>query len=52
MRQVVLSEPLQLVAQSVAEPPTARHVTLEELPAAFPTWLAPQAGVLKATVDL
>ena len=36
----------------VTEPLTARHVTLEELPAAFPTWLDPQAGVLKATVAL
>jgi 2-desacetyl-2-hydroxyethyl bacteriochlorophyllide A dehydrogenase len=36
----------------VTEPLTTRHVTLEELPAVFPTWLDPQAGVLKATVEL
>ena len=38
--------------QVVTEPLTTRHVTLEELPAVFPTWLDPQAGVLKATVEL
>jgi 2-desacetyl-2-hydroxyethyl bacteriochlorophyllide A dehydrogenase len=38
--------------QVVTEPLTARHVALEELPAAFPAWLDPQAGVLKATVEL
>lgn len=36
----------------VTEPLTTRHVALEDLPDAFPSWLDPQSGVLKATVEL
>jgi 2-desacetyl-2-hydroxyethyl bacteriochlorophyllide A dehydrogenase len=38
--------------QVVTEPLTTRHVALDALPAAFPGWLDPQAGVLKAMVEL
>jgi threonine dehydrogenase-like Zn-dependent dehydrogenase len=38
--------------QVVTEPLTTRHVSLEDLPGAFPGWLDPQAGVLKAMVEL
>jgi 2-desacetyl-2-hydroxyethyl bacteriochlorophyllide A dehydrogenase len=36
----------------VTEPLTTRHVGLDDLIGAFPGWLDPQAGVLKATVEL
>jgi 2-desacetyl-2-hydroxyethyl bacteriochlorophyllide A dehydrogenase len=36
----------------VTEPLTTRHVALDDLIGAFPGWLDPQAGVLKATVEL
>jgi 2-desacetyl-2-hydroxyethyl bacteriochlorophyllide A dehydrogenase len=38
--------------QAVTEPLTTARVPLDGLVAAFPTWLDPQAGVLKAMVEL
>jgi threonine dehydrogenase-like Zn-dependent dehydrogenase len=41
-----------VAGQVVTEPLITRHVALEDLPGAFPSWLDPQSGVLKATVEL
>jgi threonine dehydrogenase-like Zn-dependent dehydrogenase len=38
--------------QVVTEPLTNARVALDDLIPAFPTWLAPEAGVLKAIVEL
>jgi threonine dehydrogenase-like Zn-dependent dehydrogenase len=38
--------------QIVTEPLTTHHVALDGLAAAFPNWLTPEAGVIKAMVAL
>ena len=36
----------------VTEPLTTHRVTLDEVVAAFPAWLQPESGVLKAIIEL
>ena len=38
--------------QIITEPLTTHHVALGELAQAFPNWLTPEAGVIKAMVEL